>query len=537
MESEFRRESNLEPHGVRREPGAGGAVGPARSANSAVLEGWRAGVPGVRMTAKEAASLAPARMTAKEAAGVALQRRAAFSSGRDGARQDRGEPGQRAGAGVPAPTAGRAMPEAVRERMESAFSADFSDLRIHPGSARATALGALAYTQGSDIHVAPGHWAPETGRGQELLGHEIAHVVQQREGRVRATAQTQGVALNDEPALEREADELAQKAVKASTEPAQRRTTAGGCWDVMQRTEAWGHDPPDAQLTAFVKALDTLVNQAARMILQDPLSIPETDGYIARWKAVMTSFMDEFQGTGDLKKALEREKFIYAAYGYAVESLTNVQIGVLNPHLPAGAVVSVQATRGHTRPDVVVRRGDGTDVGWFDITASNSKNHINGKTGSGWKNQPYVAEVTYRSLDDAALMTLVQNALTTRMSSGELERLRKMARENRQRQERHLRSVGRSVKKAIEAVQHFTNMTVRANEFESVLATELGIDGKLPPQTAKGVLAEVSEQLRENYGTLAGRAGYRRTRALGRNSEAARDLIYGVQGSPTPATQ
>ncbi|XXY47653.1 DUF4157 domain-containing protein [Sorangium sp. So ce269] len=166
------------------------------------------------MTAKEAASLAPERMTAKEAAGLALQRRAAFPSGRAGAGHDRGESGQQAGTGVPASTAGRAMPAAVQQRMENAFAADFSDARVHPGSARATALGALAYTQGSDIHVAPGHWAPETRRGQELLGHELAHVVQQRQGRVRATAQLKGVALNDDPALEREADAMGARAAR-----------------------------------------------------------------------------------------------------------------------------------------------------------------------------------------------------------------------------------------------------------------------------------------------------------------------------------
>src|SRR6185503_13474305 len=81
------------------------------------------------------------------------------------------------------------MPAPVRAKMEAAFGADFSGVRVRPGSARAAALGAAAYTQGSEIHVAPGQWAPETTRGQEILGHELAHVVQQREGRVQATAQ------------------------------------------------------------------------------------------------------------------------------------------------------------------------------------------------------------------------------------------------------------------------------------------------------------------------------------------------------------
>lgn len=133
---------------------------------------------------------------------------------RSGGKSDQGTAEIQAKVDVPASTSGQPMPEAVQQKMESAFSADFSDVRIHAGSARAVALGALAYTQGSDIHVAPGRWAPETMPGQELLGHELAHVQQQREGRVRATAQMKGVALNDDPALEREADVMGARAAR-----------------------------------------------------------------------------------------------------------------------------------------------------------------------------------------------------------------------------------------------------------------------------------------------------------------------------------
>ena len=61
-------------------------------------------------------------------------------------------------------------------RMERAFGADFSDVRVHQGP-EASSMGALAYTQGSDI--AFGGAASASG-GQQLLGHELAHVVQQR---------------------------------------------------------------------------------------------------------------------------------------------------------------------------------------------------------------------------------------------------------------------------------------------------------------------------------------------------------------------
>ena len=68
--------------------------------------------------------------------------------------------------------------------MESALGANFSDVRIHVGP-EASAIGAIAFTWGSDIHFAPGQYNPHTPHGQSLLGHELTHVVQQRAGRWR----------------------------------------------------------------------------------------------------------------------------------------------------------------------------------------------------------------------------------------------------------------------------------------------------------------------------------------------------------------
>jgi hypothetical protein len=102
--------------------------------------------------------------------------------------------------------------------MEAAFQTDFSDVRIHEG-AHAAELGALAFTRGRDIHFAPGQYQPHTPAGQELLGHELAHVVQQSQGRV-AGVQTKNGAINAAPALEREADELGRRAAGYSGPPA-----------------------------------------------------------------------------------------------------------------------------------------------------------------------------------------------------------------------------------------------------------------------------------------------------------------------------
>ena len=63
------------------------------------------------------------------------------------------------------------------------MGADFSDVRVHHDHS-ATMLNARSFTHGSDIYVAPGHYEPHTGAGQQLLTHELTHVVQQRQGGV-----------------------------------------------------------------------------------------------------------------------------------------------------------------------------------------------------------------------------------------------------------------------------------------------------------------------------------------------------------------
>lgn len=85
--------------------------------------------------------------------------------------------------GAPAPDAGVPLPSNVRAQMERSLGADFSAVRVHEG-AHASALGSLAYTQGTDIHFAPGAYTPGTAQGDQLIAHELAHVVQQRQGRV-----------------------------------------------------------------------------------------------------------------------------------------------------------------------------------------------------------------------------------------------------------------------------------------------------------------------------------------------------------------
>jgi hypothetical protein len=100
---------------------------------------------------------------------------------------------------------GKPLPTAVRRKMEASLGADFSAVRIHEGP-QAAAIGAAAYTQGSNIFFAPGRYDPDSADGQELLGHELAHVVQQAQGRAGAGPHAKGGTIDADPGLEREAD-------------------------------------------------------------------------------------------------------------------------------------------------------------------------------------------------------------------------------------------------------------------------------------------------------------------------------------------
>jgi hypothetical protein len=105
---------------------------------------------------------------------------------------------------------GDPLPPNVRQKMESFFGTSFADVRVHVGP-HASAIGALAFTQGSHIHFAPGQYNPVTPQGQAILGHELTHVVQQRSGRVRNPFGS-GVAVVQDHSLESEADRMGERA-------------------------------------------------------------------------------------------------------------------------------------------------------------------------------------------------------------------------------------------------------------------------------------------------------------------------------------
>lgn len=97
------------------------------------------------------------------------------------------------------------MPDQLKSGVENLSGMSMDHVKVHYNSDKPAQLNALAYAQGSDIHV---------GAGQEQhLPHEAWHVVQQMQGRVQPTLQLEGVPVNDDVSLETEADVMGAKAL------------------------------------------------------------------------------------------------------------------------------------------------------------------------------------------------------------------------------------------------------------------------------------------------------------------------------------
>jgi hypothetical protein len=98
------------------------------------------------------------------------------------------------------------LPGKLKSGIESLSGMSMDSVKVHYNSAQPAELNALAYAQGSDIHLAPGQ--------EQHLAHEAWHMVQQAQGRVEPTMQLKGgVSINDDTALEQEADIMGAKAL------------------------------------------------------------------------------------------------------------------------------------------------------------------------------------------------------------------------------------------------------------------------------------------------------------------------------------
>lgn len=77
---------------------------------------------------------------------------------------------------------GAPLPESTRNDLGGKMGTDFADVRIHTDSHAVQLskdLAAHAFTHGADIYFNEGKYNPDSGEGNYLLAHELAHTLQQ----------------------------------------------------------------------------------------------------------------------------------------------------------------------------------------------------------------------------------------------------------------------------------------------------------------------------------------------------------------------
>lgn len=176
---------------------------------------------------------------------------------------------------------GSGLPADARSKMEHAFGADFSAIRVHQGSQAADLsdrIQAKAFTVGRDVYFRDGLPDVNTASGQHLLAHELTHTIQQGGVAQRRDG-------NSAPEVQRRADTTVQrlmptkKFVENAVGPAvdDKKTLFGGLKEksklykpILARLEAvdgwlrrtkFAHDDPaaaDKQLATYNYFLDDL---------------------------------------------------------------------------------------------------------------------------------------------------------------------------------------------------------------------------------------------------------------------------------------
>lgn len=164
------------------------------------------------------------------------------------------------------------IPSAMKSQFEDMSGLSFDDVRVHYSSDKPAQLRALAYTQGRDVYVSPGQ--------ERHLGHELGHIVQQKQGRVAATARIGEAALNDDPALEAQADRYAHMAAQSRTVSGRPRQAAvpGTVGGVVQR---YGPFDPEN----YKDATSTQISDEVRREIQErvrQLSRPLSNSEVLR---------------------------------------------------------------------------------------------------------------------------------------------------------------------------------------------------------------------------------------------------------------
>ncbi len=114
---------------------------------------------------------------------------------------------------------GQPLDKAARNFMEPRFGTDFGHVRVHTdhhAARSARAVSALAYTVGPHLVFGEGQYKPHGTDGRQLLAHELAHVVQNRNSGVSSSGSFKAIS-HPSDASEQEATGVARQVMSGGS--------------------------------------------------------------------------------------------------------------------------------------------------------------------------------------------------------------------------------------------------------------------------------------------------------------------------------
>jgi len=164
--------------------------------------------------------------------------------------------------------AGQSLAPNLQAKMGQAMGADFSGVRVHT-DARADMLNrsvrARAFTTGQDLFFKQGEYQPGSRGGQELIAHELTHVVQQNGGVVRRKI-TKGEGGQEFDSIERRLNEFSE-AYRAKISANEQLEQSLKKWVLDEDS----HSISDVMNT-IQEAIGTITAQECADILFDPVA-------------------------------------------------------------------------------------------------------------------------------------------------------------------------------------------------------------------------------------------------------------------------
>ena len=211
------------------------------------------------------------------------------------------------------------LPDNIKNGVEQLSGYSLDDVKVHFNSSKPAQLKAYAYAEGNQIHIANGQ--------EKHLAHEAWHVVQQKENRVSANSEINGVQINNDISLENEADKMGEKASSLSKKTTAPKQLKSFSEPVVQRAE-----------TESVGEQDTTAEQE---VSTEQDTSEEQSSFLDRSKEVLGGMIESIRSAGE------------AAFD-GLSSAGNSLISLLNQMSDAaGGVLSNLANQAHQAMNTV----------------------------------------------------------------------------------------------------------------------------------------------------------------------------------------